>query len=176
MIFRLGITERARNASDWNGDATFEPSACTAATVASLASITSASGRSESRPATGSGSSAVTCGAVDDHEAAAELDQALDRERHLGVAHPDDDDVVGVVRERRGEGAAGEAEAAHEAEPDPAGAEMPLDHGDLRQVALRVGRAVRELLDERLGDDLARARGRSPVPALPPTRPRSRRR
>ena len=143
MIFRLGITESARNASDWNGDATLRAERVHGRDrrLARLDHVRRAA-RSETRPATGSGSSAVTCTAVDDDEAAAELDEALDRQRHLGVAHADDDDVVRVVRERRGEGAAAEAEAAHEAEADPARAEMALDHRDLREVALRVGRAV----------------------------------
>ena len=103
VIFRLGITESARKASDWNGDSTFEPSACTAATVASLASITSASGRSETSPATGSGSSAVTASPSTTTRPPPSSNQPLDRERHLVVAHADDDDVVGVVREGGGE-------------------------------------------------------------------------
>src|SRR4029079_16894166 len=60
----------------------------------------------------------------------------------------------------RRERAAPEPEAADETEADPTGAEMPLDDGDLRQVAARVGNRLsgphRRLLDERLGDDLAR--------------------
>src|SRR5204862_478732 len=61
----------------------------------------------------------------------------------------DGDDVVSIVRDRGGESAAFEAESAHEADADPAGAEMPLEDGDLGEP-----RGVRRL-DERLGDDLA---------------------
>ena len=59
-----------------------------------------------------------------------------------------------VERER----AAAEPEAADEPDADPARAEVALDHGDLRQVALGVGDRLAvddgRLLDERLGDDL----------------------
>ena len=172
MIFRLGITERARNASDWNGDSTSEPSACTAATTALLAAITSARGRSERRPATGSGSSATTVLPVDDDEPAADLGGALDRAQHLGVAHPHDDEVVRVVGERRRERAAREPEAAHEAEPDPTGREMTLDDGDLGQVALEIGAGhaavARQLLDQRIGHDLARDEPDHPCRAAAP--------
>ncbi len=52
-----------------------------------------------------------------------------------------------------------QAEAADEAEPDAAGAEVALDDRDLRQVALGVGDRLaglqRRLVDERVGHDLA---------------------
>ena len=76
---------------------------------------------------------------VHGHDPAADLDQPLDRERHVLVRHADDDQVVGVVSDRRRERAAPEAGPRHEAEPDTAGREMPLDDGDLRQVALGIG-------------------------------------
>ena len=65
-----------------------------------------------------------------------------------------------VVGERRAERAAAEAEAADEPEADAAGAEVALDHRDLRQVALgirqRLAAALRRFVHERLGDDLTR--------------------
>ena len=141
MIFSDGITESARNASVWNGDVERAaerraPRRCSAR----LAATTSSSGASESRPATGSGSSASTSRAVDDDDAAADARAAGATARgHRRVVHADDDDVVRVVRDRRGERAALQAEAAHEPEPDPARAEVALDDRDLREVALRVG-------------------------------------
>ena len=76
---------------------------------------------------------------ADDHHPAAELGQALHRPRHVAVVDPDADDVVGVVGDRRGDRAVPQAEPAHQPEADPAGAEVPLDDGDLGQVALGVG-------------------------------------
>src|SRR5215207_8104857 len=52
----------------------------------------------------------------DDDDAAAELEEPLDRALQVVVAHPDGDDVVRVVRDRRGERAFAQPEAAHEAE------------------------------------------------------------
>ena len=60
MIFRLGITESARNAIVWNGEASVHPSSAAASMQPRLASTTSASGASEMIPAIGSGSSART--------------------------------------------------------------------------------------------------------------------
>jgi hypothetical protein len=60
VIFRLGITESARNAIVWNGEASVHPSLAAASMQPRLASTTSASGASEMIPAIGSGSSART--------------------------------------------------------------------------------------------------------------------
>jgi len=64
---------------------------------------------------------------------------------------------VRIVRDGRCNRAALEAEAADEPEADAPGAEMPLDHGDLREVALGVrdslAGAVGRLVDERVRDD-----------------------
>ena len=91
--------------------------------------------------------------AVDDDDPAAAVREPAHGGGHRRVVRPDDDDVVRVVRDGRRDRAALQPEAAHEAEPDAAGAEMPLDDGDLRQVALRVGerlaRAMDGLVDER---------------------------
>ena len=76
---------------------------------------------------------------ADDHHPAAEVGEALHRPRHVAVVDPDADDVVGVVRDRGRERAVPQAEPAHQPEADPAGAEVPLDDGDLGQVALGVG-------------------------------------
>src|SRR5207248_3141181 len=86
--------------------------------------------------------------------------EAADGAHHVAVVDADDDDVVRVVRDGGGERAALQARAADEAEPDPTDAEVPLDDGDLREVAARVGDrlAVRDrgLVDEVLGHDLVR--------------------
>ena len=81
--------------------------------------------------------------AVDDDDAAAAVREPAHRCRHRRVVHPDDDDVVRVVGDRRGDRAALQAEAAHEAEADAAGAEVALDDGDLREVAAPGRRAPR---------------------------------
>ena len=73
---------------------------------------------------------------VDGDDPAAELGEPLDREGHVAVGHADDDEVVRVVRDARGERAALQPRAGDEAEPDPAGGEVALDDRDLREVAL----------------------------------------
>ena len=60
MIFRLGITDKARKAMVWKGEGSSHPSARAAATQAWLAEMTSSSDASESNPAIGSFSSALT--------------------------------------------------------------------------------------------------------------------
>src|SRR5438552_2875958 len=61
---------------------------------------------------------------------------------HRGVVHPDDDDVVRVVRHRRRKRTALQPEAADEAQAGAPGAEMPFDDGDLREVAPCVGNCL----------------------------------
>ena len=127
-----------------------------------LASRTSVSGRSESRPATGSGSSAVTS-----PPSTTTIPPPSSTSRATAPPSPRRRrrrrQVVGVVGDRRAERAALEAEAAHEPEPDPAGTVMALQDGDLREVARpgrrppsRRGRRARA--DERVGDDLVGTR------------------
>ena len=71
----------------------------------------------------------------------------------------DDHEVVRVVGDGRRERAAVQAEAADEAEADAARGVVALDHGDLGQVARRVGDAVAVAHERRLhtraGDELA---------------------
>ena len=80
---------------------------------------------------------------------------------HVVVVHADDDDVVRVVRDGRGERAALRARS-RETKPSPIRpvAEVALDDGDLREVALGVGDRVpvldERLAHERLGHDLVR--------------------
>ena len=62
---------------------------------------------------------------------------------------PDDDEVVRVVGDGRRERAAPKARAGHEAEADPAGAEVALDDGELDEVAPGIGDGV-AVDDERL--------------------------
>ena len=94
------------------------------------------------------------------------------RERHRRVVHPDDDDVVRVVRDRRRERAALQAEAAHEAEADPARAEVALDRprsspGRARGRRPPRRRATVGSSTSDVGHDLARARARSRARAPP---------
>ena len=154
-----GITESARKARCWNGDSSSQPSVRAASVTAREPATTSSSGASESRPATGSAQLRHDICPVDDDDPAAAVREPPDGRGHRCVVHPDDDDVVCIVRDRRGERAALEPEAPDEAEPDPARAEVPLDDGDLREVSLRIRERFagvrRDRLDERVRDDLA---------------------
>ncbi len=172
MIFSDGITDSARKASIWNGAGKVTPSSC-GGRVDRAARLEHLVQRPVGEEA-GDGQRQLGADALllDDDDSAAELAQPPDGARHRAVVDADDDDVVRVVRERRAERAALDAEAADEPEADPAGAEVPLEHGDLRQVARGVGDRVAvldgQLVLERGGDDLV---GDQPdharLPALP---------
>ena len=95
---------------------------------------TSSNGRSLIRPATGSASSAITLPSHRRHEAALDLDQPVDRRGHVGIVAADDADIVAVVADRRGDGAAPDAEAVDEAVPDIAMAAVPAQHRHLEDV------------------------------------------
>ena len=76
------------------------------------------------------------------------------------------------MSQRRAEGSPCEPEAADEAETDPAGAEVALEHGDLREIPRRVGDGEpvldTRLVHERLRHDLALDEpDHACVPALP---------
>ena len=120
-------------------------------------SATCSSGASESSPAIGSASSPRHAVARHDEPAAERL-RALRAQRHVAVVDAHHDEVVRVVGDRRRERPRAQPESAHEPEADAAGAVVALDHGDLRQVALRVGDVAD---DPGAGDQLARARSRS---------------
>ena len=119
-----------------------------------LCSITTSSGASERKPATGAGTRRAPA-ALDDDDPATDLGEPGHRARHVLVCHPDDDDVVRVVRDGRGEPATLEPRARDEAEPIrpvPRWRSMTAIFARSRSV----GNACRpaRLLDERLGDDL----------------------
>ena len=96
--------------------------------------------------------------AVHHDDPAAGVRQAPHGAQHVVVLYPDDDDVVCVVRDRRGQRAAAQPEAADETEPDAAGTEVPFDDCDLEEVAAgvreRLGTLDERLVHKRLGDDL----------------------
>ena len=106
MIFSDGITESARNASVRNGVAPDQPSAA----AASLRGAAARDHLGERRVGEQAGDRERALGddppVVDGDDAAADRGEVADGERHVVVAHPDDDEVVGVVRHRRGERAA----------------------------------------------------------------------
>ena len=160
VSLRLGITESARKESSWNGASTVQPRSAAADDDRTAACDHLVERRVREEAGDRQRQLGEHLRAVDGDDAAADVGEAPDGEGHRRVAHPDDDDVVRVVRDGRCERAALQAEAAHEAEPDPAGAEVPLDHGDLREVARGVGDRLAgahgRLLDERLRHDLAR--------------------
>ena len=158
MIFSDGITESARKASVRNGVAPDQPSAGRG--LVAGAALLDHLGERRVREQPGDRQRALGDhpAAVDGDDAAADLGEVADGEGHVVVAHPDDDEVVGVVRDRRGERAALQAGAGDEAEPDPAGREVALDDGDLGEVGVgaRDGVAVDDdgLAVERLRHDL----------------------
>ena len=158
VIFSAGITDSARKASDWNGDGSVQPRRCAASTQFLLAVDDLVEGRVGEQPGHGQGQLRADAAVLDDDHAAADLAQPRDRSGHVVVVHADDDDVVRVVRDRLRERPGLQPGAADEPDAHAAGAEMPLEHGDLRQVALGVGDDLAvddgRLLDERLGDDL----------------------
>ena len=158
VSFSDGITESARNASVRNGVAPDQPSAAAASLQARLRSITSASGASESSPATGSGQSAITF-----PSATATMPPPIDARCSTAkimslVVHPDDDQVVGIVCDGGSESPPFQARPRDEAEPDAAGCEVALDHGDLGEIGRRIGdsaaRVHDRVADERTRHDL----------------------
>ena len=132
---------------------------CAASTISRDAATTSSSGASESRPATGSGSSASTSAPSTttippprfaSRRTAAAIDASfMPTTTTLCASWATVDAIAPALQ----------AEAADEAEPGAPRAQVPLDHRDLRQVAVAVGdrlaRSPGRLVDERVGDDLA---------------------
>ncbi len=92
------------------------------------------------------------------HDAAADLPEARDRERHVAVVDADAHDVVCVVCDRRRERTALQPESAHEPDADAAGGVMALDDGDLGDVSHGIGHRDAVLdgreLDARVGQEL----------------------
>ena len=68
------------------------------------------------------------------HEAALDLDQAVHGRRHVAVVGADDADVVAVVADGGGDGAALQAEPVHEAAADVAVRPVPGDDRDLDDI------------------------------------------
>ena len=133
MIFSDGITESARKDIVWNGEGSVQPSFAAASMqpAARLDHLVERRLRDQARDRQRQlGAHAAV---LDDDHAAADLGQARDRAGHVVVVHADDDDVVRVVGEGRGERARLEVEAAHEPDRHPAGAEVALDDRDLRE-------------------------------------------
>ena len=135
VILSDGITESARKLSDMNGETMPTPCSASRRSSVSSRSTTSAAGWSESRPRDGQRQLAAHVAVVVHHDAAADLPEPGDRERHLVVVDADAHDVVGVVGDRRRERAALQAEAAHEPDADAARRVVALDDRDLGDVA-----------------------------------------
>ena len=121
------------------GVAPVQPSVWAASLHARLCAITSGERSVGEQPGDRERALRKDAAVLDRDDAAADLGQPLDRERHVGVGHPDDDDVVRVVRHGRGERSTPETGARDEAAPDAAGRQMTLDDGDLREVAVDRG-------------------------------------
>ena len=97
---------------------------------------TSSTGASESSPAIGSASSPTTAPSRATTSPPPSSCARAAHKRHVVVVHADDDEVVRVVRDGRGERAGVQAEAAHEPEPDAPRRVMALDHRDLGEVGV----------------------------------------
>ena len=158
MIFRCGMTDSARNASVRNGVAPVQPSPCAASLQARLCAIDLGERRIREQPGDGERALGEDAQFVHGDDPASDLDEPLDCEGHVPIGHADDDEVVRVVGDARRERAALQSRAGDEAEPDPARREVPLDDGDLREVALGARDRLAALDDglalERLRDDL----------------------
>ena len=166
------MTDRARNESVRNGVAPDQPSLRAASLQPRLCAITSASGAVREQACDGQWQLSEDLTAVHDDDATPELAEARNCSHHVPVIHPDDDDVVRVVRHGRRERPSLQTGAAHEAEADPARPEVTFDHGDLREIPGRVGDRgpvhCGRLLCERLSDDLIRHEpDHSCLPAAP---------
>ena len=79
----------------------------------------------------------------DDDDPASELREPLDRELQVVVVHPDATMLCASCAIVDASAARREAEPTDEAEADPAGAEVALDDGDLREVVRRPRRRGR---------------------------------
>jgi hypothetical protein len=82
------------------------------------------------------------------------------RRRHVLVGHADHHDVVGVVGVARCHRPGLKPEPLSETNADPPGVTVPLDHGELRQVAPGVGARLavspQRFTDQGSGDDRSR--------------------
>ena len=99
----------------------------------------SRTGRSLISPAIGSAISARTSPPATTTKPPCDRAEPVHRHRHVGVVHADDADVVAVVADRRGDGAALQPETLDEAAPDIAVDAVPRDHGDLDDVLATIG-------------------------------------
>ena len=158
MILSAGITESARNDIVRNGVAPLQPSAAAASVHARLCAITSSSGATEKRPATGSGHSAST---RPSSTATIPPPSSTARATAASMSSSETPSTTRLCASCATVDASAprcRPGAAHEADTDAAGCKVPLDHGDLREVALGIGdrEAVhdRGALDERLRHDL----------------------
>ena len=141
-----------------NGVAPTQPSSCAASLQARLCADDDVERLIREQPRDRQGALRDDAPAVHDDDAAADLGETLRGDGHVVVARPDDDEVVGVVGDRRGERAPPKPGARDQPHADPPGAEVPLGHRELDEVALGIGHDVavddRRLALERLGDDL----------------------
>ena len=123
----------------WNGDSSDVPSSSAAAETAAVCSSTRSSGASDSRPATGSGSSARMPRSRTTTIPPPSSARRCTARAMSPSSTPTQTMLWASCAIVGRDGAVPQAEPAHEPEADPAGAEVPLDDGDLGQVALGVG-------------------------------------
>ena len=112
VIFRCGITDSARKDSVRNGVAPDQPSRSRRLVAGAALGDHVVERRIGEQPRDGERALGEHLAAADRDDASAELGEAGDRERHVVVAHPHDDEVVRVVGDGRGQRAALQARAA----------------------------------------------------------------
>ena len=141
VIFSAGITESARNAIVRNGVAPLQPSA--ARRVGAGAALRDHLVERRDREQAGDRQRALARTIRPPSTATMPPPSSTTRWTAASMSSsetPSDDDVVRVVRDRRGERAAPQARSrATKPEPDAARGEVALDDRDLREVARRVG-------------------------------------
>ena len=137
MIFRCGITGSGRKATCRNGSGSVQPSALRGAPKRDQLLAHRLERLEAHQPGDRQRQLGADLAACGDDEAALQLDDAVDRRRHVGIVDADHGDVVAVVADRGGDGAALQAEAMHEAAADVAVLAVARDDRDLDRVLRR---------------------------------------
>ena len=118
VIFRCGITGSGRKATCRNGSGSVQPSVLRGAPERDQLLPHGLERLEAHQPRHRQRQLGANLAARDDHEAALHRDDAVHRRRHVGIVDADDGDVVAVMPDRRGDRAALQAKAVHEAAAD----------------------------------------------------------
>ena len=142
VIFRCGITGRHRKASCRNGSSSVTPSDRGGGAQRDQPVAHHLERLKAHQPRDGQRQFGQNPPPLDHDEPALDLPQPVRRQRHVGVIGAHHRDVVMVVADGRGDGAALQPEALDEARGAVAVHAVPLDHRDLHQIARDVGALV----------------------------------